>query len=332
MTVEVVLVHRDQPERCAAAVAAFRSQGVTVTVTVVDNGSAPGAVDRLQALAPGVSVLANGANLGFGPGANTGLRRWLAAGAGERAPTGAGENGSASEWVVVAPHDAIPQPGCLRRLLAAAERRPRAGLVCAEFGTGFDLVPTVDKVIGGFYRSAHRGDGWQEVDYPHGTLLLARRRTLQEIGLFDERYFAYCEEVDLGLRARRAGWEVGLVWGAVVENGRLPPQLLADYLQVRNTLLLVRETFGWYNAGWRCLLAGWNIVAKAVQDPRLGLVHLRLEGRAVVDFLLRRFGPPPASVVALGTTAGHGRESRSERDAGGGGWMSAAGSLRQWMR
>ena len=47
-------------------------------------------------------------------------------------------------------------------------------------------------------------EGWEPVDYPHGTLLLARRACLEDVGLFDERYFSYCEEADLGLRARAA--------------------------------------------------------------------------------------------------------------------------------
>ena len=44
-------------------------------------------------------------------------------------------------------------------------------------------------------------------------MLFARRGALEDVGLFDERYFAYCEEADLGLRAVAAGWEVGLVRG-----------------------------------------------------------------------------------------------------------------------
>ena len=48
--------------------------------------------------------------------------------------------------------------------------------------------------------------------------MMLRRDCLDEVGLFDERYFSYCEEADLALRARRAGWKVGLVRGARVQN------------------------------------------------------------------------------------------------------------------
>src|SRR5207253_10955484 len=74
--------------------------------------------------------------------------------------------------------------------------------------------------------------------------MLVRRGCLQEVGLFDERYFAYCEEADLGVRATRAGWEVGVVWHALVRNPSLSVSVAAvEYLKLRNTLLLVRQHF-----------------------------------------------------------------------------------------
>lgn len=284
----VVLVHHDQPELCARSVAAFGAQDGVASVTVVDSGSRPAARRRLRSLQPGVEILDAGGNVGFGAGANAGLRRWLAEGCGE--------------WVGVAPHDAVPVPGCVARLLAAVEHRPEAGLVCAEFGEEFDLVPVVDKVMGGYYRPAPRRVGWQDVDYPHGTLLLARRAMLADVGLFDGRYFAYCEEVDLALRARAAGWTVGMVWGAVVANGQLPDQLLAEYLQLRNTLLLVREHFGRREVRARVILAATRALQRACRDPEAAPALGRVEARAVRDFLLSRFGPPPDDVLRLVAT------------------------------
>src|SRR3546814_8770780 len=72
--------------------------------------------------------------------------------------------------------------------------------------------------------------------------MFAHRTLLREVGLFDERYFAYCEEADLALRAKAQGWETGLVRGAIVVNPHMgTPSRTVDYLQLRNTLLLVRE-------------------------------------------------------------------------------------------
>jgi N-acetylglucosaminyl-diphospho-decaprenol L-rhamnosyltransferase len=277
--VRVVLVHWNQPERLAATVDAFRaSDGVDVRITVVDNGS-----DVVPSI-EGVDVVPSGGNLGFGPGANVGLRRFLA-------------DPDDGEWVAVAPHDALPAPDCLRRLLDAVASRPEAGLVCADYGDGF--TPVVDPYFGGIPAPATVDEGWEPAGYPHGTLLLARRACLEDIGLFDERYFSYCEEADLGSRARRAGWDVGLVRGAMVRNPELHGALAAvSYLQLRNTLLLVRDHSGCYHAGIRLQLAllqmAVGLVAPSRRDPYW---HVEGKLRGMADFLRGRFGPPPADLL-----------------------------------
>jgi len=259
-----------------------------VQVLVVDNGSEPEALSRLRtassAAGPPVEVIELGRNTGFGPAANVGFRRWLERGAGA--------------WVALAPHDALPAPGTLKAMIATAEARPRAGLACADVGDGH--VPVVDPYFGGMTVPATgTGAGWEPVDYPHGTLLIARRPCLAEIGLFDERYFAYCEEADLGLRARAAGWEVGLVRGARVTNPTMRSGSPAvDYLMHRNTLLLVREHSGRYHAGIRFVIAGWQLARGLVQPSSRPLLFSATgRARGMLDFLLGRYGPPPASLL-----------------------------------
>ncbi|HET9690918.1 MAG TPA: glycosyltransferase [Acidimicrobiales bacterium] len=281
----VVLVHRNRPDVVVDTVAAFEAQGLPLEVVVVDNSDSTTVAGELgERLAGRATVLSTGRNAGFGPGANTGLRHWLASGTGDR--------------VVVAPHDARPEPGCLAAITAELDLRPDAGLASAEFGPGFDLVPTFDWVIGGFYKKGPRGRGWQDVDYPHGTLMVATRRLLEEVGLFDDRYFAYCEEADLGRRARASGWRVGMVWGAVVRNDTLPPQLVSDYLKERNTLLLVRDGGRWPTFV-RGVLGAGMAVGRARRDRAAAGLHLRLWWHAVRDFRRRSFGPPPPEVWDL---------------------------------
>jgi hypothetical protein len=188
--------------------------------------------------------------------------------------------------------------------------RPRGALACAEYGPGEEWRPVIDKFFGGWFVPTERGAGWEPVDYPHGTLLAIRRDAAAEIGLFDERFFAYCEEADLGIRARSAGWEVGLVWGAVVANGRPPRADVARYLQLRNTLLLLEKHFGRRRAVARAV---WEAGALATggRQPTLGvglgsercdpLAERRAVRRAAVlalrDWAARRFGPPPARLA-----------------------------------
>jgi hypothetical protein len=279
-----VVVHRDRPEACHGTVARLRAQGVD-RVIVVDNGStAPISVD-------GAEVLAMGVNAGFGPGANAGLRRWLEDGEGE--------------WCLVAPHDAEPEPGCVSRLVAAASARPRAGLASAEYGSAhrWSGTPVVDPLFGAVLAPATVDEGWEAAGYPHGTLLLARRACLREIGLFDERYFAYCEEADLGERARRAGWEVGIVRGAVVRNpGQSNHVAVPQYLMLRNTLQLVHRQFGWSKAAVQFLFVLGITVRGALGGEKAPFWHLPARWLALRDFLLGRTGPPPPSVFAMGAS------------------------------
>jgi N-acetylglucosaminyl-diphospho-decaprenol L-rhamnosyltransferase len=281
--VEVVIVHRDSPAACANSVTAFLAQPVEVNVTVVDNASSASALAALRDEVAGTDIVVMDHNAGFGPAANVGVRRWLSRGEGD--------------WVVVAPHDAMPEPDCLRRLVEAASSRPGAGFASAEFGPSYASKPVLDRYLGGYVAWPRLTEGWEDADYPHGTLLLARRQALDEIGLFDERYFAYCEEADLGARARRAGWGVGIVWGAVVSNPIRPETRVTSYLQLRNTLLLVRDHFGRYPAFIRCCMALLRMGMDATRPRRSRRSHRREEGQAIRDFLKGRFGPPPSWVL-----------------------------------
>lgn len=275
--VRAVVVHRNQPERCRETVALLRGQGVAVEVVIVDNGSDPAARAVIDSIA-GARVIDAGGNAGFGGGANVGLRDWLAD------PDG-------GEWALVLPHDARPEPDCLRTMLDAVAGVATAGLVSAEYGG--DEVPVVDPYLGAMTVPATRGTGWQRADFAHGTFLLLRRACIEQVGLFDESYFAYCEEADLAVRARGRGWDAGIVWGAVVHNPHQgSPGPVVDYLMVRNTVRLVRIHFGWHHAMFRLLLAAVGIGRSSPW------YDARARALAVRDSLLGRTGPPPDSLVS----------------------------------
>jgi len=284
----VVILHWNRPERCVATVARFLAQevGEGVRVVVVDNGSAPEALAIVRAgLPPGVQLVELPTNRGFGPGANAGFRHILAH-----------PRPGDTDWIGLAPHDAEPAPDCLARMLATVGERPRAGLACADFGDG--ATPIVDPYFGGILAPATVEEGWEPAGHPHGTLMLARRQVLEVVGLFDERYFAYCEEADLALRAKAAGWETGLIRGAIVVNPDLGTRIaVIDYLQLRNTLLLVREHSGRYHATIRGLLAVGQLVAGLVSPARRGPYwDPRSRLQALIDHARGRYGPPPPAI------------------------------------
>jgi len=301
----VVVVHWNQSERCVGTVRRLLADDVPVRVTIVDNASTETHLGTLQRelaaplSAGSVELISTGLNIGFGPGANAGLQRFLSR----------PEDG---EWVGLCPHDVELADDCLDLLLTAVSSVSAAGLACADVGDG--MLPVIDPYFGGLsvpaptIGSAEPDiSGWEDVAYPHGTFMLLRRSCLAEIGLFDERYFSYCEEADLALRARRAGWQVGLVRGASVRNLYLGSSVpLVDYLQTRNTILLVREMSGRYHAAIRTLISVIQMV-RGMLDPqsRPLVFDARARWLGVIDAVRGRFGPPPPSVTGrqAGTTS-----------------------------
>ncbi|MDH3705008.1 MAG: glycosyltransferase [Acidimicrobiia bacterium] len=285
--VRVILVHWNQPDACLGTIENFRDQGVPVAFTVVDNGSAPDKIERLRAgLADDVILLEQGRNLGFGPGSNAGLSHWLAH--------------DTCEWAAVAPHDALPGDKALARIVDGLCEQPDVGLVSADVGD--HATPVVHPYLGSIDAPQLIDEGLEESDYCHGTLHLFRRPCVEAIGLFDERYFAYCEEADLGLRAKAAGWRVGIMRGADVHNPHVgTPHPTIDYLKERNTLLLLWDHYGPMQVVYRTMVLVWQLIAGTI-DPSMRGDYFSAPARvrALVDAARGRFGPPPASITNRG--------------------------------
>ncbi|VVM06546.1 N-acetylglucosaminyl-diphospho-decaprenol L-rhamnosyltransferase [Methylacidimicrobium cyclopophantes] len=286
---QVFLLHWNEPEGCARAVRGFLGQTVPIRLTVIDNGSLPEKRKALDlALPNGVERLDLSANLGWGGGLNAGLRRWL----GERM----------GSIAVVAAHDALPEPSCLAMLQEAMMRDGRLGVVSPEYGE--PMVPKYGPILGARILSAvPRKRGFVEaVDYVHGALMAFRRECLEEIGLFDERYFAYGDEVEITLRARKAGWKAAIVWGAIVVNPASgTPKPILTYLWARSGLLMA-ETYGsrwraWVRAGLMLLHNGRLALEQRGSAGR-ALRHARL--LAIRDYWQGRFGSPPFEELTQG--------------------------------
>src|SRR5579872_6166417 len=156
-----------------------------------------------------VRVIGNESNLGFGAAFNQGYRQ------------------SASPFIAVLNDDAIVQPGWLEALLVAVEARPDVGMCASQVrlagdgrldSAGMLLCLDGSSKQRGHLQSPDSFSRLQEALLPSGSAAFYRREMLEEIGLFDEAFFLYCEDTDLGLRARWAAWECLYVPGAVVEH------------------------------------------------------------------------------------------------------------------
>lgn len=194
---DVVLVDHRTPDLAARALAGLVGGAVARRVLVrTEARPGPGPV--------GVDLLTLPGNPGFAAAANRGAERGRA------------------EWILFLNPDCFPSAGDLDELLARARALPGAGAVgpCLRRPDGSEHRPGgVD--LGGLARWLEGGGprrGLTEVDWVAGTCLLVRREAWRQVGGFDERYFLYCEDVDLCRRLRRRGWRVAVAGSVQVTH------------------------------------------------------------------------------------------------------------------
>ena len=195
-------------------------QGCKLRVLAYDNGSTDGTVQTLARVVPEVEVYAGPQNLGFAAGVNRLLPR------------------STAPWVFLLNSDAWPQPGTIATLVNTAKRYPSAAAVAPrlEFPEGglqhsvFPFPGLRVAVVSAFLpRRIGRKRGaemmlegfWMHdrprvVDWAIGAALLVRRSALEDIGLLDERFFMYVEDLEWEWRAHKQGWEIRFEPSAVV--------------------------------------------------------------------------------------------------------------------
>ena len=206
-----VIVNWQQTETTVSCLASLQRAGADCSqVAVVDNESNGQLERRVRAVAPGVVVLAQPDNLGFARAVNVGARYAMARGA-----TG----------IFLLNNDAILLPGAIQQLTEKLAGDPDLGVVTAKVF----LTETPDRLwaVGGVFngrRVVEMGAGERDVgayddarlDFVYGCAMLMRAEMFRQIGGFDERYFLYYEDIDLCLRARAAGWSVGMAPSAHV--------------------------------------------------------------------------------------------------------------------
>ena len=177
--------------------------------TIVVDNSGSGAASGFADL-PGVRTIANNKNVGFAQAVNQGIAS------------------SEAEFVCTLNDDAYPAENWLAQLVAACADHPKTGMCASQIRlrSSPDRLDSAGLNIYGDGTTKQRGHGRPVQDYaqPSAALLpsacaaLYRRSMLEEIGVFDADYFLYCEDADLGLRARLAGWECRYVPTAQVDH------------------------------------------------------------------------------------------------------------------
>jgi N-acetylglucosaminyl-diphospho-decaprenol L-rhamnosyltransferase len=189
VTADVVIPTWNGREMLARALRALADE--PADIMVVDNASADDTAAFVRREFPDVRLLALGENVGFGRAVNAGVAE------------------SAAEAVVLLNNDVIVEPGFVGAITAPFAD-PAVGMVA-----GLTTIPGSGAVDGfgieldrglAAYNRGRAGSAPGRLAMPSGGAAAYRRAAFAQVGGFDERLFAYGEDVDLGLRLRAAGW------------------------------------------------------------------------------------------------------------------------------
>ncbi len=208
--VDLVIVNWNGLRHLSACFEALRAQTSTdFQVWLVDNGSTDGSVAWIRSHHPQVNVIVNDTNRGFAAANNQAIR--------------AGQ----APYIATLNNDTIPDARWLAELARALDEDPRCGMAASlmlfadrphiinSAGIAVDRLGIAWDRLGG-QPVAESETAITPVFGPCAGAALYRRAMLDEIGLFDEDFFAYLEDVDLAWRAQWAGWEAVYVPNARV--------------------------------------------------------------------------------------------------------------------
>lgn len=234
-----------------------------VHVVMADNGSTDGAPEAAVERFENIQLLRTGANLGYGSAVNCAVASL-----------------ADSEFLVIANPDVVWGPGSIDALLEAADRWPTAAafgpLIRDPDGSVYPSARHLPSLIRGgmhavvgpvwkrnpwtaAYRQERLEPSERPVGWLSGSCLLVRRAAFEAIGGFDERYFMYMEDVDLGDRLGGAGWQnVYVPAGEILHDkghstGKDPARNLAAHHTSTYTYLSDRHT-GWQRAPLRAAM------------------------------------------------------------------------------
>lgn len=286
--VAIIIVNwngKDDTVVCLASVKKMKAKNVDLSVIVIDNGSTNDSVSVISKAHPWVHLIETDKNLGFTGGNNVGIKKALDWGA---------------DFVWLLNNDTIVHPEVLLSLDAFKESN--VGIVGSKiyFAPGQeyhkDRYAKVDRgrvfwyagglVDWGNMYASHRGvdevdhgqyDKTEETPFITGCSMMIRREVLERIGLLDDKYYLYLEDLDFCLRAKRAGYRLlyvptSIVWHVNAGSSGSVGNPLHEYYLTRNRLLVglryapVRTKIALFKEALRFLALGSFVKKKAVFD------------------------------------------------------------------
>jgi GT2 family glycosyltransferase len=264
-------------------------------IIVVDNGSVDESVPVIPKRFPAVTLIENGKNMGFTGGNNVGLRHALAQGA---------------DYALLLNNDTEVAPDFLRQLVQAMEADPTVGIagptiyyheqadVIWSAGGAIDWRRGSTRMVGLNERDEGQfGAEPHTVDFVTGCATLVRQAVMEQVGLLDERFFAYYEETEWCVRVRQAGFKIvhvpqAKVWHKIPLDGRESSPLV-HYYMTRNRLLFLKATGAGLRAWLHTLIAEYlrTLISWSVQPKwRCKQAQRRAMLQAIGDTWRGRWG------------------------------------------
>jgi GT2 family glycosyltransferase len=238
------LLHPEEPdvqealEQAGLAEVQEPSEAVSIDVLVVDNGSIDYSADMVETRFPEARLIRTHRNLGFAAGNNIGIRA------------------SRARYVLLLNSDTVVPRGAITRLVRFADAAPEAAFIgpkvlnpngslqysCRSFpnlraallrNTPLQRFFRQNSAVRDYLMTDWSHNEPREVDWLSGCCLLVRREAVEKIGLLDEDYFMYCEDMDWCYRAQASGWKSLYYPGAQIvhevgkSSDKLPRRMIA---------------------------------------------------------------------------------------------------------
>ncbi|HET7529293.1 MAG TPA: glycosyltransferase family 2 protein [Candidatus Saccharimonadales bacterium] len=271
--VYVVIPNWNGADRIRACLGSLKGQSRAHQVVVVENGSTDNSAEIIEKEYPDTILIRHDRNKGFAGGVNAGIKYAIE------------QNG---EYVALLNNDAVADKDWLKRLVDFLDGNPQAGIAtCKILESGGREIDSTGETYTIWGLPFARGRGQEDkgqfdnsdlVFGASGGASLYRIKMLKEIGLFDEDFFAYYEDVDISFRAQLSGWKVAYVPQAIVYHqiGATSSAIkgFTTYQTLKNLPLLL-----WKNVPWALMPKVW---------PRLVMAY----GGILLSALRRgQFGP-----------------------------------------
>ncbi len=285
----VVIPNWDGADDLRGCLDSVIAQSVKAHVIVVDNGSADGSAKLVQKDYPGVELIRHTVNKGYAGGVNPGFKRAIELGAAYVAPFN---------------NDAVADKYWLERLVKCLGAHSNVGIATCKLLTadGKRLDSTGDYYTNwGLPYPRGRGesaidkyDNDTEIFGASGGASLYRVSMLEEIGLFDEDFFAYYEDVDLSFRSQLAGWKVRYVPESIAYHqiGSTSSRMkdFTTYQTMKNLQMLYYKNVPrryMFRVGWRLTLTEALFIGRAF-SRRQGWAAIKGDMRGSLLVLSRK--------------------------------------------